>query len=98
MSFFHTAVWTGLAITLCAGLLMFSTYSAYLLSLPAFRIKMILIVMLIINAIFIGQHMRKATEQTFVSLPKTEKISLVVSGMISTTGWFGAFIAAQFLG
>ncbi len=98
MSYLHTAIWIGLIITIIAGALMFSTYPAYLLSLTAFRLKILFIVMLVVNAIFIGKHMRLAQEQPFSSLSKNEKLILIVSGIISTTGWIGAYTAAKFLG
>ena len=97
MELFHKAVWLGLVVIVSAGLLMFSTYSEYLLTLPAFKIKMLLVVLLIVNAVFIGGHLQKATTYTFASLSRKEQIILLISGAVSSTGWIGAFIAAQFL-
>lgn len=98
MAVLHGIVWVGLITTIVAGFLMFTTYSEYLLSLPAFRIKMLLVGMLVLNALFIGKHLRIATETSFAGIPAKEKVILLVSGAVSTVGWIGALIAAQFLG
>jgi hypothetical protein len=98
MDVLHAAVWIGLAIIITAGALMFSTYSDYLLSLSAFRSKMIFVAVLVINAVFIGKHLHIATQKEFSSIPTQEKKVLIISGLVSTTCWIGAFISAKLLG
>jgi len=97
MQLFHRAVWVGLAFIISAGVSMFLSYPEYLLSLPAFQLKAIFILFLLINAFFIGKHLRSASERTFSALPRKEKVMLLVSGFVSTLGWIGAYTCAQFL-
>lgn len=97
MRLFHRAVWVGLAFVISAGVSMFLSYPGYLLSLPAFQLKAIFILFLLINAFFIGKHLRIATERPFFELEKKQKIVLLISGLISLAGWIGAYTCAQFL-
>lgn len=97
MGFFHRAVWVGLVCTIAAGFSMFISYPEYLLSLPAFRLKVFFILMLVTNAFFIGKHLTVATEKTFASLTTKERMVLLISGAISIFGWIGAYTCAQFL-
>lgn len=97
MHFFHYAVWTGLSVIILSGFFMFSSYSAYLLSLTAFKLKMVFVAFLLLNAVFIGKHLTVATMKPFQTLPKKEKMLLLISGGVSTMGWIGALICAQFI-
>lgn len=97
MHFFHIAIWIGLLTVITAGFFMFIGYSDYLFSLLAFKIKMVCVAFLVLNAFFIGKHLTIATESPFKTLAAKEKFILLVSGAISTTGWIGALICAQFL-
>lgn len=93
----HTLVWTGLILTMSMGFLLFLPYAAYLLTDLAFRIKLFLILFLIVNAFVIGKHMHHATSQPFASLHKKDKVALLLSGAVSSFGWIGAIVAAQFI-
>jgi len=97
MALLHKAVWTGLLFTISAGFIMFTSYPGYLLSLPAFQCKLLFIAFLLINAFVIGKHLRLAITEEFKSLPQKEKMLLIVSGIVSTIGWIGAYTCAQFL-
>jgi len=97
MRLLHGATWIGLLTIITAGASMFITYPEYLLSLTAFKLKMLFVAGLLINAFFIGAHMKLATTTPFASLAGREKRILLVSGFISTAGWIGAYICAQFL-
>jgi hypothetical protein len=97
MELFHRAVWVGLITVMTAGFSMFIFSPEYLLSLPAFQFKVIFILMLIINAFFIGKHLQVAHDRAFASLTSKEKATLLVSGAVSTLGWIGAYTCAQFL-
>lgn len=97
MELLHKAVWASLIITMSAGFVMFTSYPAYLLSLPAFQLKLLFIAFLLINAFVIGKHVKLATTHTFKELPRKEKVILIVSGLVSTSGWVGAYTCAQFL-
>lgn len=97
MEFFHRAAWLGLIVIITAGFLMFISYSEYLLSLPAFKFKMLFVAMLLVNAFVIGKHLMIATKEPFASLSSKEKMTLIISGAVSTCGWIGAFVCAQLL-
>lgn len=97
MKALHRATWIGIFFIILAGLSMFSSYSEYLLSLPAFRVKLVFIGALLLNAFFIGKHLIIAGQQPFASLSRKERFLLLASGAVSTVSWAGAFISAQFL-
>lgn len=97
MELLHKAVWAGLVCAIAAGFTMFLFYPDYLLSLWAFRFKVLFIAALLINAFLIGKHMRLAYTQSFASLSAREKRLLFISGAVSTLGWIGAYTCAQFL-
>ena len=93
----HNLIWVGLAITITAGAIMFSWAPEYYLSLTAFRLKMLFVLFLLVNAIVIGKHMHWAFSGPFGALNKGQKQALILSGFISTAGWIGAYVCAQFL-
>ena len=93
----HQLVWAGLLITMSMGALLFLPYASYLLTDTAFQIKLLLIGFLIGNALVIGKHIHIATKRPFATLGRREKAHLVLSGLVSTTGWVGAILAAQFI-
>lgn len=93
----HRIVWSGLIATMSAGFLLFLPYASFLITETAFRIKMLLVALLCLNALFIGSHITIAATRSFQSLSTKEKWPLIVSGLVSTTAWIGALTAAQFL-
>lgn len=97
MELLHRAVWIGLIVIISAGFSMFISYPEYLLSLPAFQLKLTFIFFLLLNAFVIGKHLTVSYTRSFASLPKKEKFALLLSGAVSTIGWIGAFTCAQFL-
>ncbi len=97
MEVLHRLAWGGLIVIVLAGATMFSTYSEYLLTLPAFQLKMLFVLFLFLNAIFIGKHLQVATVRSFAELSPKERLPLLISGAVSTTGWIGAYICAQFI-
>lgn len=94
----HRLVWTGLIIMIASGATMFLSYQEYLLTVPAFYIKMGFVLTLVINAVAIGKHLHIATERPFALLTKRERIPLLISGIISTAAWIGTISAARMLG
>lgn len=72
--------------------------SSYLVTVPAFLLKMAFVVTLFINGLVIGHLVKVATERSFASLSWRERLPLLVSGAVSTTAWIGAFVAARLLG
>ncbi|MFT5036754.1 MAG: hypothetical protein ACI9VM_000318 [Candidatus Azotimanducaceae bacterium] len=94
----HISVWIGLIITSLAGFGMFLPYSEFLLTDPAFRIKVLFIAFLVINALVIKSHIHIPTVRSFASLARKERVPLLLRGIVSTTSWIGALIATQFIG
>lgn len=94
----HRLVYGGLIIMLPTGLYMFWPLQEYLLSTPAFLIKMSLVVTLIINSVFIGRFIHVATEKPFAMLRSAQRVPLLISGAISSIAWLGTIVAATQLG
>lgn len=94
----HILVSAGLATSITTGLFLFWPEREYLLTDPAFQIKLLLVLMLIINAWVIHRHMQIAFTQTFRELSINTKLFLLLSGLVSTGGWIGIFFAARAIG
>ncbi|MEX0917865.1 MAG: hypothetical protein WDZ93_01810 [Candidatus Paceibacterota bacterium] len=93
----HRLVWVGLLIMIVSGATMFLSYKEYLLTVPAFYVKMGFVLTLVVNAFVIGRHMHIATVRSFAALSKEERRPLFISGAVSTTAWVGAVTAALML-
>src|SRR6056297_2510885 len=87
LHFWHRWVWVGIAVSALSGLYMFWPVREYLLTQPTFLIKVSLVLVLCLNALFIGKHMLVATTQSFASLSPARKRALIVSGAVSTICW-----------
>lgn len=98
LTMLHRLVWTGLGIMIASGVTMFIPLQSYLLTVPAFYIKMGFVLVLVINAFAIGRLMHVATERPFAELSAAERWPLFISGTLSTISWIGAITAATFLG
>lgn len=94
----HFTVWYGLALMIGSGLIMFSVYHAYLLTLKVFYLKMFFVAALIVNGFIIGRHYLIAAEHTFASLSKSMRLPLFISGAVSVASWVGVIICALMLG
>lgn len=94
----HYLTLAGLVIMILSGATMAFYEWDYLVTVPAFFIKMAFVLALILNSFFIGKLMHVAIQKTFKSLSMKEKIPLLVSGAISTVSWIGAVICAFNLG
>jgi len=97
MEFFHKLVWFGLGVTLFAGFMMFKSYPDYLLSLSAFRFKLLFVALLVINAFFIGKHVQLVSQMPFRDVSPAKKKALLMSGAVSTLCWIGAYTMALLL-
>lgn len=97
MIWFHHLIWLGLVSTIVAGGVMFSYAPEYYLNLTAFRLKILFVLALVINAWLIGKHISLTIESRFIDLTASQKKTLITSGLVSTIGWIGAIILAQFL-
>ncbi len=88
----HLLVYAGLAGMITTGLTMFLRDSEYLLSNPAFLVKMCFVAALVINSFVIGSHMKVAIERPFAALSAREKAWLIGSGLISGISWISAML------
>ena len=94
---YHIQTWIGLILMITTGLLLFWPTREYLLSRPQFYVKMVFVAALFINSFIIGALSGIATSRTFKSLTFKERLPLIISGGVSTIGWFGAAVAGFFL-
>jgi hypothetical protein len=85
--FWHRWVWVGISVSMVSGFYMFWPVREYLLTQPTFLLKVALVLMLFLNALFIGKHMLLATTQPFAALAPQQRRTLLVSGAVSTLGW-----------
>lgn len=97
LSRLHWAVGIGLGLMLGSGSVLFWPLREYLLSTPAFYIKMAFVLALIVNSFVIDKLMRLAIKQPFQSLSQDQKTKLYISGAVSTVCWLGAATSAFFL-
>jgi len=85
------------------GMILSGGYMAYgygtevLLRNYVFSTKMLFVVVLVINAFFIGKHMHLAFDKEFKELTKKEKRSLISSGLVSTGSWVTIFVLGKIL-
>ncbi|TSC55023.1 MAG: hypothetical protein LiPW30_489 [Parcubacteria group bacterium LiPW_30] len=94
---YHHWVLLGLFLMIITGAILFWPMREYLLQDFVFGIKMFFVAVLIVNGFFIGKLMNVAIEKPYSTLSNRERFPLMLSGAASTTGWLGAFIAANFL-
>jgi hypothetical protein len=88
----HHVVSAGLALLMLTGGYMYAQAADAYLSFPAFAVKMLLILALIINSYFIDRLSTVACERSFRSLSHPERIPLFITGVVSFACWAGAFI------
>ena len=83
----HYAVLVGLVGMIATGAVMAYDRFGYLSTQPVFWLKMGCVAVLVVNSFFIGSLMRIASEKPFVTLSRTERMRLVVSGGLSALSW-----------
>lgn len=93
----HHHVFAGLLLMIITGATLFWPMREYLLASNVFYLKMFFILVLIVNSFFIGRLMNLAVVKTYDELSFRERFPLIMSGVASTLGWFGAFVSAFFL-
>lgn len=98
MLWLHRLVGVGLTVSILSGAYLFSQLDGYLLTVPAFYVKVALVLTLVINAFVIGKHIWVAAEYSFANLRWSQRYPLLISGAVSTSAWIGVYLAAQFLG
>ena len=94
----HRFIFWGLGVSIVTGVYLFSTVADYLLTVPAFYTKLLLVAALIVNGFVIGRHISVAETTPYKAVTSEEKRKLFISGAVSTVGWVGVFISAQLLG
>lgn len=93
----HIIVSIGLAGVLLTGGLLFIDRAFVLLTEPAFLVKMVFVLALVINGFFIGVISEVATHTPFKMLSKKRRAQMLLSGFISGAGWTGAAICGLLL-
>lgn len=94
----HNLTGIALATMVLSGIAMSLRIFPYLLGEPAFIIKMVFVLALIVNSFFIGKLMHITFERSYVSLSMKEKTPLFIAGAVSGISWLGAFVSALFMG
>lgn len=97
LSTLHIVVSGGLVLMILSGALLAYPMLDYLITQPSFWVKMSFVLLLSINAFFIGTLMQKASEGPFADIPRHQKHLMLLSGVASGVGWLGAFVAALFM-
>ena len=99
MVYAHRLIWLGLAVSVSTGAFMFWELRDYLLSTPAFYTKIIFVLTLMINALFISKHLKTALiVGAFNDLSSKEKGKFLLSGFVSAISWVTVFLSAKMLG
>ena len=93
----HWFVGIGLGMMIGSGSVLFWNSKDYLLTDPAFYIKMSFVLALVVNSFVIEKFLWVATLQPYGILSPGQKKPLIISGCISTLSWLGAGISAFFL-
>lgn len=57
---------------------------------PMFQLKMCFVLALIINGFAIGRLMHVAADLPYKALERKQKITLLISGFVSATGWISS--------
>lgn len=97
-SWLHRAVSIGLAgMILTGGYMAYGYGTEVLLRNYVFSTKMLFVIILIINAYFIGNHMYLSFNKSFKELTLQEKRSLLISGALSTLCWVSVFLLGKML-
>lgn len=94
MTLAHHLVWFGILGAIISGALIAYPRLDYLLGEKAFIIKILFVLALLVNAVFLGRLMKTAFTHSFNSLENEKKIEFVIAGMISVFSWLGALTMA----
>lgn len=97
MEWLHRIVAWGLWLAIVSGAILLWPLREFLPYELSFRVKMLLVATLIVNAFVIHQHMAIAFRERFAALSWQIRRSLLLSGVVSTVCWAGAFVAAKLL-
>ncbi len=95
VTWLHRLVWLGLAVMIGSGLLLVRN-EPDVLEEAAFLVKMLMVLGLVVNGVFIGRLSEVATRVPFLDLTQRERLPIFVSGAISTACWVGAAVIGFF--
>ena len=90
ITFLHRAVYVGLFSMIATGAYMALPVFSWYIEDPKFIVKMLFVLTLLVNGLFIGSLSKVATEKSYSEVDSRTKKKLLVSGAISTTCWIGA--------
>lgn len=93
----HRLVMIGISLLIVTGIVVTVPVWAVMFSQPLFYAKLALVSTLVINGLFIGKLMHKATITPYTELSAEEKRVLLLSGALSAGGWLGSILIG-FLG
>lgn len=95
----HNLIWLGLIVSIISGTTISLQLSDYLLSTPAFYTKILFVLSLAINSVFISRHLNTALEKgKFANLTQKERRSFLISGAVSAVSWISVVVSAKMLG
>ncbi len=92
----HRLIWLGLLGMIVTGIFLVAPAWDYFSTQPEYWLKMFFVVVLVINAIAIGQLSRHATSTPYQSLPSRVQKKLLLSGAVSSLSWIGAIVIGLF--
>ena len=92
----HRLVTGGILLLIITGILITVPMWATMLENPLFYAKLAFVATLVLNGIFIGKLMKKATQTPFANLLNEEKRFLLVSGVVSAAGWITTILIGFF--
>lgn len=92
----HRLVTDGIILLIVTGVLITIPMWAIMLENPLFYAKLAFVATLVLNGLFIGQLMNKATATPFANLSAEEKRFLLVSGAVSAAGWVATILIGFF--
>ena len=94
----HLAVSTGLTGTILSGTLLAWPLLDHLMQQPAFLVKMLFVITLVVNAVLIKRLSICATRMPFADVSTAIRKRLYFIGTLSMTCWLGAVVCGILLG
>jgi hypothetical protein len=98
LEWLHALTGLGLAGLIATGGLLITVGGyGYLAATPAFIIKMVFVVVLVVNGFFISYVNKVAVHRAWSELSDSQRMPLLISGTLSALGWTGAVICGLLL-
>ena len=92
LEWLHGLVGAALAGLIATGGLLFLRAPSFYLAQPAFVAKLVFVASLIVNGFFIARLSLRDAGRSWAELSERERQPLLISGVISLTGWGGALL------